>query len=127
MRTQATRQINIGDRFHDWEIIDNKGVVVNKNQSFKCKCTLCGGEHLVRWQNLHSGKSKRCGNCRPGHHPSKPVVSEDGRQFRSIHAAARGLNCDRATVLAAIEKGKILDSTKWQFVQQESAQKPTRS
>jgi hypothetical protein len=51
----------IGQRFGDWEIIDNHRVG-DLNRFVSCRC-VCGKTNLVEVRNLVEGKSSRCQSC----------------------------------------------------------------
>lgn len=68
------QQINIGDRFGHWTVLEEvepqfnkvksgkyKGMVV-KARYFKCQCD-CGKIHIIRASPLISGDSKSCKSC----------------------------------------------------------------
>lgn len=54
--------VKVGDRFNSWEITSSawreKG-----HRKVKAKCTTCGAEKTVFYDNLKAGKSVRCHQC----------------------------------------------------------------
>ena len=54
--------MNIGDKFNEWTVIDNKSINRNGATMYLCKCK-CGKEQYVQSSGLKLGKSKMCKEC----------------------------------------------------------------
>lgn len=54
--------MNIGDKFNDWTVIDNKSINRNGATMYLCRCK-CGKEQYVQSSGLKCGKSKMCKDC----------------------------------------------------------------
>jgi hypothetical protein len=75
-----TKEIPIGEKFNDWEIIKFEGYNSEREASYwRCKC-ICGFETIKAGGDLRAGRSKRCRIC-AGKKIRKPKSFVGQKQF----------------------------------------------
>ena len=60
LSNRGKAQINIGDTFNEWTVIEDVG-----DRKFRCRCS-CGKEGIVHSYDLRKGNSKSCGHATKG-------------------------------------------------------------
>jgi hypothetical protein len=127
-------EINIGDKFGEWTVIDNKKYINCESSNVLCKCSCGRTVKEVFIYDLINGKNKRCHYCsgynfKKGDKYNQWTIMEDGfklhkdkilcscscgrtTEYRFSFEIAEG---DKLNILTGYA-GKACTSSTWQYV-----------